>query len=131
MKKKFIGIWMDHASANLIEIKNGIMETKTIVSKFTHEEKKETLHKGEKAMHHKEQHEESNYYMEIAAIILNFEDVLLFGATEAKDELLNILKADHRFDKINIETRTFDKMTENKQHGFVKEYFSKHLSDIV
>ena len=43
----------------------------------------------------------------------------------------NILKADHHFDKINIETRQVDKMTENQQHAFVKEYFCKHLSPIV
>ncbi len=39
---------------------------------------------------------------------------------------LNVLKADHHFDKINIETRQTDKMTENQQHAFVKEYFFKH-----
>lgn len=57
MKAKCIGIWMDHASAHLMELTSGDMETKTIESKFTHEEKETTLHKGQKAMHHKEQHE--------------------------------------------------------------------------
>lgn len=57
MKAKCIGIWMDHASTRLMELTSGDMETKTIESKFKHEEKENTLHKGQKAMHHKEQHE--------------------------------------------------------------------------
>ena len=130
MKTKQIGICMDHATANLIELTSGDMKTKTINSKFTHEEKEDALHKGEKVMHHKEQHEQLAYYKEIAAVVKNYEEVLLFGPTDAKSELLNLLKADHHFDKINIETKQADKMTENQQHAFVKEYFFKHLSSL-
>ena len=130
MKTKQMGICMDHATANLMELTSGDMETKTINSKFTHEQKEDTLHKGEKVMHHKEQHVQLAYYKEIAAVIKNYEEVLLFGPTNAKSELLNLLKADHHFDKINIETKQADKMTENQQHAFVKEYFFKHLSSL-
>jgi len=131
MKTKCIGIWMDHASAHLMELTSADMETKIIESKFTHEEKKETLHKGEKAAHHKEQHEELAYYKEIAAAVKNYEEVLLFGPTEAKVELLNMLKADHHFDKIDIELKNTDKMTKNQEHAFVREYFFKHLSQVL
>ena len=130
MKTKQMGICMDHATANLMELTSGDMETKTINSKFTHEQKEDTLHKGEKVMHHKEQHVLLGYYKEIAAVIKNYEEVLIFGPTDAKSELLNLLKADHHFDKINIETKQADKMTENQQHAFVKEYFFKHLSSL-
>ena len=122
---------MDHASAHLMELTSGDMETKIINSTFTNEEKEKTLHKGEKAMHHKEQHERLAYFKEIAAVIKDYEKVLLFGPTDAKTELLNLLKADHHFDKINIETRRADKMTENQQHAFVKAYFFKYLSQVL
>jgi hypothetical protein len=39
-----------------------------------------------------------------------------------------MLGANHLFDKINIETRQVDRMTENQQHAFVREYFFGHLS---
>ena len=131
MKLKQLGIWMDHASARLSALTSGEMETAVIESKFTPEEKRETLQKGQKAMHHKEQHAALAYYKQIAAVIKNYEEVLLFGPTEAKTELLNILKADHHFDGINIEARQTDKMTENQQHAFIREYFFKHLSAVV
>lgn len=109
---------------------SGEVETKIIDSKFTHEEKKKTLHNGEKAMHHKEAHEELAYCKAIAAEIKQYEEVLLFGPTDAKTELLNLLGGDQHFDKIDIEIRQADKMTENQQHAFVKEYFFKHLSAV-
>ena len=130
MKANSVGIWMDHASAHLMEISDETVETKVIDSKFTHEEKELTLTKGEKTMHHREQHDHTAYYKEIASQILQYEKVLLFGPTSAKTELLNLLRADHRFDKIDIETRPADKMTENQQHAFAKDYFHKHLSAI-
>ncbi len=130
MKTKQIGIWMDHATANLMELTSGDMQTKTITSKFTHQEKENVSHKGDKAMHHKEQHEQLAYYKEIIAIIKDYEEVLLFGPTNAKTELFNLVKAQHHLDKINIETKQADKMTENQQFTFVKAYFFKHLSSI-
>lgn len=127
MKTKFIGVCMDHASARLMELTSGDMETNTINSAFTHSQKETVLHKGEKAMHHKEQHEQLAYYKAIAAILKNYKEVLLFGPTDAKVDLLNLLKTDHHFDKIDIEVKGTDKMIENQEHAFVKEYFFKHL----
>ncbi len=33
--------------------------------------------------------------------------------------------ADLNFSKIKIETKSSDKMTENQEHAFVRDYFSK------
>ncbi len=123
---KHIGIWMDHASAHLMELVNGPIETKMIGAEFTHHDKDETIEKSEKEMHQKENHETSAYYKTIGKAILEFDDVLLFGPTSAKTELFNLLRADHHFDKIKIETKQTDKMTENQEHAFVRDHFSKH-----
>ena len=123
---KNLGIWMDHSSAHLIEFTTDPMETKTIESAFTHEVKEQSFSKGEHLMHNKEQHQESGFYKKLAEIIKGYEKVLLFGPTDAKTELYNILKADHHFEKIKIEVKPADKMTEHQQHAFVKEHFSMH-----
>jgi len=34
------------------------------------------------------------------------------------------LKTDHHFDKIKIEVKSTDKMTEMEQHAFVKDHFA-------
>jgi len=122
-----LGIWMDHQDAHLMEFTTDPIETKTIESKFTHQEKEQTLGRSENLMHNKERHEEADYYKELGEIIRNYNDVLLFGPTDAKVELFNVLRKDHRFADIGIEIKQADKMTENQQHAFVKAYFSKRL----
>ncbi|MBK5272808.1 MAG: hypothetical protein JJE22_17555 [Bacteroidia bacterium] len=122
---KELGIWMDHASAHVMEFSDPII-THIIVSDSTHEEKEKTLQKGESMMQNKEQQQQSEYYKKLGESIKDYDDVLLFGPTDAKVELLNILKADMHFDKIKIETMQSEKMTENQEHAFVREYFSKH-----
>lgn len=123
---KNLGIWMDHSRANLMEFTTDPIETKTIVSKFTHQEKEHSLGKSENLMHNKEQHEQSAYYKKLGETIKNYQEVILFGPTDAKVELFNVLRADHLFEKIKIEIKQADKMTENQQHAFVREHFSGH-----
>jgi len=122
---KSLGIWMDHATAHLMEYTVEPIETKIIASKFTHEEKEHSLNKSEHVMHNKEQHQQSEYYKKLEEVILNYQQVILFGPTDAKSELLNLLNADHRFEKIKITTKHTDKMTENQEHAFVREHFSQ------
>ncbi|HMG15341.1 MAG TPA: hypothetical protein VK590_07850 [Saprospiraceae bacterium] len=122
---KKLGVWMDHANAHYMEFNNDLIESNTLESKFTHDEKEQSLRKSESLMHNKEQHQQSEYYKKIAEIIRNYDEVILFGPTDAKTELYNVLREDHRFEKIKIETKQASKMTENQQHAFVREYFTK------
>jgi len=122
---KQLGIWMDHSNAHLMEFTTDPIKTSIIESKFTHEDKVQSLGKSEHLMHNKEQHQQSEYYKNLGAIIKKYEDVILFGPTTAKVELFNFLRADHNFEKINIEVKQTDKMTENQEHAFIKEHFSK------
>jgi stalled ribosome rescue protein Dom34 len=124
---KKLGIWLDHSTAHLIELATELGEVKIIESKFTHDEKEHSLSKSESLMHHKEQRELTAYYKELMEKIKNYDEVLLFGPTTAKEELANLLKADHRFEKIKVETKGADKMTTNQQYAFVKEHFYKAI----
>ena len=118
---------MDHSSAHLMEFTTDPIETKNIESEFTHQVKEDSLNKSEKLMHNKEQHLQSEYYKKLGDMIRNYEEVVLFGPTDAKIELLNTLSSDHQFAKTKIEVKQTDKMTESQQHAFVREYFSKAI----
>lgn len=120
---------MDHSNAHLIEYTTDPIETTVVASKFTHEAKVHSLGKSENLMHNKEQHQQSAYYKELGEVIKNYESVVLFGPTDAKVELFNLLKDDHLFAKIKIEMESSDKMTENQEHAFVRNYFSKHQNE--
>lgn len=122
---KKLGIWMDHASAHVMELADPIV-TNIVESASTHEEKEKTLQKGESMMHNKNQQQLGEYYKKLGGVIKDYDEVLLFGPTDARVELFNLLKADKQFNKIKIETAPSDKMTENQEHAFVRDYFSKN-----
>jgi hypothetical protein len=121
---KKTGIYMDHVNAHLITFPTELMEEE-ITSGFTHEEKASSLSKSEHIMHNKEQHEQSTYYKKLGEAIRNYDEVLLFGPTEAKSELLNLLKTDHLFNDIKIVLENTDKLNEQEQQAFVNTYFSQ------
>jgi len=120
--QKNLGIWMDHATANLIDL-NSKKKNHTIASDFTFNTKEEALNRSEKGMHNKRQQQHEAYYKKIADVILNYDHVLLFGPTNAKTELHNYLNEDLHFKAIAIEVATADKMTDNEKDAFVKKHF--------
>ena len=124
-KTSCLGIWMDHANAHIIPFTSDPIETKIIGSDLTQSNEENSFQKGEKNMHHKEQDKQWAYYRKLGDVIEQYTDVLLFGPTDAKKELYNILKANHAFINTKIEMKQTDKMSENQEHAFVKEYFSK------
>jgi hypothetical protein len=130
---KKLGIWMDHATGHLIEFTDDPTEIKIIASKFTLEEKELTLHLGERRMNTKERFLRKEFYKQLGDVIHNYEAVVLFGPTDAKTELHNILMRDQRFAKIQIDVRPGDKMTENQQRAFVKHHFTarSHVMNIL
>jgi hypothetical protein len=123
---KRLGIWMDHSSAHLIEYSNAPMKTKVIESTFTHQERESSLKKGESLMHNKEQQRQGAYYEEIGEVIKQYEEVLLFGPTDAKTELFNLLAEDQHFAKIKMEVKSADKMTKHEEQAFVRSHYSAH-----
>lgn len=123
---KNLGIWMDHANASLMEYIAGSMESTVVASPFTENEKESSLAKSEHTMHNKKQQQQAGYYKQLGEVIKNYNSVILFGPTDAKTELFNLLKEDRHFDNIKIEVKGAGKMTENQQHAFVREYFSQH-----
>jgi hypothetical protein len=122
--EKKLGICMDHSNARLMEFTTIDGEEKVVDSELTLLGKEHSVGSSENVIHNKEHHQQSEYYKKLGEAIKNFDDVLLFGPTNAKSELLNVLRTDHRFEKIKIEVHQSDKMTDNQQHAFVKEYFS-------
>jgi hypothetical protein len=122
---KKLGIWMDHSIAHLMEFTSKHFEIETIESKFTNREKNKSLTKSESLMDNKQKQQLSDYYKKIGEAIKNYKRVILFGPTDAKVELFDLLSEDERFLKIKIEIKNTDKMTENQQYEFVRAYFSR------
>jgi hypothetical protein len=118
---------MDHQHAHFTEFIGDPIQTITLDSKFT-EEKESGIHAGGNKTHSKENHHHADFYKGLGSVIRQYDAVVLFGPTNAKAELFNIISKDHLFEKIKIEVRETDKMSESQQHAFVKNYFSGEVS---
>jgi hypothetical protein len=123
MAKKQMGIWMDHSIAFLMELENDKI-TENIVEIETPEmEVDYDSGKNEKLKNSKAQQYKSNYYKKLSDSIKTHQEVVLFGPTDAKNELFNKLKSEHLLGNIIIEMQLSDKMTAIQMHEFVREYF--------
>jgi len=114
---------MDHSDAFLMELTNDMILTSRVFSDLSNQETEFDIYKGEKLINKKERHLQLFYYRKLGEIIKKYQEVVLFGPTDAKNELLNLLKVDHLYEDIKIETTNSDKMTENQMQIFVREYF--------
>ena len=122
-KVKNLGVWMDHSKAILIELYDHKLISKEIVIKQTPLETV-NVDTHEVKEHSKEQsHNQSVFFQEITDTIRNYRNVLLFGPTDAKNELFNLLKADHNFANTIIELKTTDKMSTIEKQEFVVQHF--------
>lgn len=122
-----LGIFMDHASALFINFPIDEASNHTLFSTFTKTTEHDSLEKSEQLTHNKEQHQQNEFYQKIGDEIRQYDEVILFGPTNAKTELLNLLKKNHLFATIKINVEQTDKLTENQKLAFVKNYFINQL----
>jgi len=116
---------MDYSTANLIEYKLDSYEIKSINSGFSNQEKNEVLDNSKSLINNNENQQLSNYFRRIGEQIKEYNELVLFGSTNAKIELHAILKEEKPFQNIKIEIKNTDKMTDNQKKYFVKSYFSE------
>jgi len=134
---KQLGIWMDHSVAHLMEMSNGTIVSSIIESQPEMQPEQQIVLKDESHSLNKEQGLLSAYYKKLGDVILDYEKVVLFGPTDAKNELLNLLLDNHLFDNIKIAVKPADKMTDSQMSVFVKDYFnhpsqnSKTIQNII
>ncbi|MBK6977891.1 MAG: hypothetical protein IPH28_12965 [Cytophagaceae bacterium] len=125
IKSTLLGIWMDHQEAHIIEYSIEQMSTKIILSKFTQEVKEESLAHGESGMNTKNNSCKQNIIRKFLMKLKKYEGVLIMGPGTSKSELLNSIKDNPVFMKINIVLQQSFQMTENQKYAYIREYFSK------
>jgi stalled ribosome rescue protein Dom34 len=63
------------------------------------------------------------YYKEISNIIKNYQQVVIFGPIDTKNEVYELLKADKHFEDIKIDFVYTKEMTDFQIHEFVLNYY--------
>jgi len=128
---KQAGVWMDYSTAYVMELNGDSITTKTVESEFDWEEKQHSFARNEGFMHKKERQLHTNYFNNIADLIKGFDEVVLFGAGDAKTELFNLLTVDPEFKKVNLSVKTAHRLSENQREAFLKDYFPHKIDSAV
>lgn len=134
--KKQTGIWLDSKEAYFIELKDGeLASLRKIDSDVQHASSKGGAPAGglrggtmtgasEKTRENRKRNQAHGYYEEIIENIHDADEVVIFGPGEAKDLLLNAIKAHpSHFSADLMAVLTTDKMTENQKVAYVKTFF--------
>jgi len=124
--KKKLGIWMDHSGAHFIEYSKASVPIENDGIMLTQAEKNTVASDSESTIHNKENQKQGEFYKKLVDIIKEYDEVLLFGPTDAKAELHNLLRDDHHFDHVKIEVKSTDHLTQNQEVAFVKAHFAQN-----
>ena len=124
--EKKLGIWIDHLSAHLMEWSNNAVEVKAFDAINTEPIEAAPQNNNQQQNGDVEEHKQAAFYKRLSDAVRHYNEVLIFGPTDAKVKLLNLLKEDNSFEHIKIASQQTDRMTEHQQNAFVQEYFSKH-----
>lgn len=122
--KKNLGIWMDHSIAHVMDLTNENITSSFIDSVNLHSEKQHSLGTSESQTHNKDQRNLSAYYHKLIDEVKKYDNVILFGPTDAKVELFNLIRKENKYENIKIDVKNSDKMTDNQQQAFVKDHFA-------
>jgi stalled ribosome rescue protein Dom34 len=118
-----LGIWMDHSVAYLMELTTKPFEIQTILCELPLPEKNEKPLKNDTALSSRNKSILYKFYHQIGAVMLNYKKIVLFGPSDAKINFFDFLSENECFLKLKIEIKYTEKMNENQQDGFIREYF--------
>ncbi len=127
---KKVGVWMDYSAAHIIEFSENPNEIGTIKSKFASRICKEK-NKGVAHLYSLAKQCKTEYLNKIAATISNYDKVLLFGPTNAKAELFNLLFEDQRFFKIKAYLEETGNMSPKKRNRYMSKHFARTLHEAI
>jgi hypothetical protein len=120
-KNKQLSIWMDYSNALLMELCNHMIVSTRIEVKPSEDDDEKANDQIPTQEHIRHQ---TDYFKEIGDVVINYQEVLLFGPTEAKSELLALLKKDCHFKNILFQLVNTNKMNDDSIHKFVVDHYN-------
>ncbi|MEZ5015241.1 MAG: hypothetical protein R2794_13210 [Chitinophagales bacterium] len=134
MKQQCVGVWLDHSIAHVIVQIPGAYEMYTLHSPYKRQVRipgessdktkfGKSASNNEKKKHNSKQNDLDTYFKQLEELLIRYKHILLFGPTEAKNMLYNLLCGNKKFENKLIEVQNADKMTENQMIAYVRDYF--------
>jgi len=125
--KQFAGVCLDSHNAIIIantsETENGdySIQDKVQASEYHGG-------KGEHFMHNAEQSNHLKYFKSVANLLLNFDEILVFGPGKSQEEFINFLHEDAQFKSKKITIDSAGQLTDPQMIAKVRDFFKSHQS---
>lgn len=130
---KKIALWLDHAKAHFITLRENEIETVESPRISHYREDGQSNNETQFAPHHfsnnesrehnTKNNEDAAYFSNLEKKLAAYDNILLFGPTNAKDQLHNLLKGNKSFSSKKIAVMSSDKLSDNQMIEFAKRYF--------
>lgn len=124
-QKQFAGVWLDHHKATIIAMENEDAEY-TVLDKV--ESAEEHGGSSEHSIHKTEQADQLKYFKSVAKLLVNYDEVLLFGPGTAQEQFQKHLQEDTQFKNSKIVIDSSDKLTDPQMISKVREFFKSRQS---
>jgi stalled ribosome rescue protein Dom34 len=117
--------WIDRSIARLMKLTNSPVYSDTSDLQPDPENKKHNTDKNEDLMQEWERDQLKGYFERLRKAIDNYEEYILHGPSDVKNELINLIRGNYHIENIKIEVKPSDKKTRIHQHVFEKELYCK------
>ncbi|GIV34422.1 MAG: hypothetical protein KatS3mg031_1957 [Chitinophagales bacterium] len=134
---KPIAVWLDHSKAHFIGLQDGhprILET--VESAYERKPRiegegsdvtrfgKNVVSNNEDRKHNRLQNELDRYYRELEYRLMQYTDILLFGPTNAKEQLKNRLAENKSFAQKSLLIESVGTLTDNQILAFARDFLN-------
>jgi stalled ribosome rescue protein Dom34 len=119
--KKLVGIWLDSSKAVIITQDAAESGSYRIHETVKGREK----HGGgsEHSMNNAKQSEDLKYMKSVAALLLPYDEIFIFGPGQSQEQLQHHLKAQPQFSNKKMTVNSSGQLTDNQAVAAVREFF--------
>ncbi len=134
---KQAAVWLDHSTAHIIGFENGeSFLIETIESPYDRKPRVEGegsdvtrfgnayVSNNEDRKHNRLQNELDAYFKELEGKLKDYTEILLYGPTNAKDQLRNRLSENKAFADRSIAVESVGTLTQNQIMAFVRDFYN-------
>ena len=126
-QKEYAGVWLDNTKAIIIA---DASESETAGYAITDTLKAPEMHGGgsEHGMNNAKQSDLLKYYKSLAHLLLNYDEILIFGPGKSQEQFQHHLKDDAQFTNKQITIDSAEHLTDPQMIAKVREFFKTHQS---
>jgi hypothetical protein len=119
--KQYAGVWLDNQHALIISNDENGLGNYAIHDKV----KSKGNHGGgsEHSMNNSKQSDSLKYFKSVSTLLLNYDEIFVFGPGKSQEQFQNHLKQDAQFKDKQISIDSAEQMTDPQMIARVKEFF--------